>query len=198
MLIRSLSFCLAGFCILGMTSCVHRNRVSKGALERLAKNNEKFVLVFGSLSTPKCVLTRPTIRFVHHTDHSAPEDLLCSLVIASGDRFYAVLKNPQGMSYVDTFDAEVGSAETAFDKITFSRLRERDAPLAMYFGEMEVRPARERVAQGQTVVVTTRDDFANAQAELKRLYPQLTATVRRAGFLRDPSAPQSPTPQRAR
>jgi hypothetical protein len=122
------SFCLTGLCILAMTSCVHRNRVSKGALDRLSKNNEKFVLVFGSLSTPKGVLMRPTIRFVHHTDHPAPDDVLCSLAIASGDRFYAVLKNPQGMSYVDTFDAEVGSADTAFDKITFSRLREGDAP----------------------------------------------------------------------
>jgi len=196
MLIRS--FCLTCLCILAVTSCVHRNRVSKGVLDRLSKNNEKFVLVFGSLSTPKGVLTRPTIRFVHHTGHPAPDDVLCSLEIASGDRFYAVLKNPQGMSYVDTFDAEVGSADTAFDKITFSRLREADAPLAMYFGEMEVRPARERAVQGQTVVVTTRDDFANAQTELKRLYPQLTATVRKAGFIRAPSAAQSPTPQRAR
>lgn len=183
--------------MIAATSCAHPNRISARALRRLTKNGESFVLVFGSVSTPPGTLARPTIRFVHQADRSAPECLLWSLIVSSGDRFYAVLQAPHGMSYLDTFYAEIGSADTAFDRITFVRMAEGDAPLAMYFGEIQMRPAQIRSAQGQIVVVNIRDDFSNAQRELKRLYPGFEGTIARAGFLRSP-APASTPPERVR
>jgi len=47
----------------------------------------------------------------------------------------------------------------------------------MYVGEVEVRPALNRTAQGQKVVVETRDDFQNAQRELRRLYPDFDGAI---------------------
>jgi hypothetical protein len=168
-----------------VTSCAHPNRISGRGIRRLTKASEPFVLVFGSVSTPRGTLARPTIRFVHQADGTAPEYLLWSLVISSGDRFYAVLQVPPAIPYLDTFYAEVGSADTAFDKITFVRLREGDAPVAIYFGEIRLNPAQNRSAQGQRVVVNIRDDFQNAERQLRRLYPGFAGTVTRAGFLRD-------------
>jgi hypothetical protein len=101
------------------------------------------------------------------------------------------------MSYLDTFYAEVGYADTAFDKITFVRLHEGDTPLAMYFGEIQMRPAQNRSAQGQTVVVNIRDDFQNAERELRRLYPRFSGTIAKAGFLRSPVPAPTP-PERVR
>ena len=96
------------------------------------------------------------------------------------------------MSYLDEFTAEVGSPDTGFDKITFVRLHERTTPLAMYVGEMGVSPAEDRVAQGQKVVVTTRDDFQNAEKELRRLYPGFDGTVEKVALLRNPRPPSTP------
>ena len=57
-------------------SCVHLNRVSGGALERLARNGDHFVLVFGSLSTPGGKLDRPAIRFLHPDTSGMPDAAL--------------------------------------------------------------------------------------------------------------------------
>src|SRR5208282_2916976 len=123
---------LPALCLVGAISCAHPNRVSNRALQGLTKDHQQYVLVFGSLTTPPGRLNHPAIRFVHQPDPSAPEHLLKILAIASGDRFYAVLPAPPSTSYLDEFTAEVGSAETGFDKITYVRLHERTVPLAMY------------------------------------------------------------------
>jgi hypothetical protein len=69
-------------------------------------------------------------------------------------------------------------------------MREGQEPLAIYVGEIEVRPALDRSVQGQQVVVETRDDFRNAERELRRLHPRFGGVilkitpVRSAGPLR--------------
>ena len=91
---------------------------------------------------------------------------------------------------MDAFYVEVGSETAGFDRIIYAHMREGQEPLAMYTGEIEVRPASDRGAQGQQVVVDTRDDFRNAEQELRRLYPRFDGgilkmtPVRRAGTLR--------------
>jgi hypothetical protein len=180
--------------LIALTSCAHPNRVSRGTLQRLTKSRDAFVLVFGSVSTPKGILDRPAIRFVHQANRSAPEYLLYSLVISSGDRFYAVLKVPSELPYLDEFYAEVGSADTGFDRIDYVRLRRGDAPLAMYVGEIRMSPAQTRTAQGQKIVVSINDDFNNAVQELKRLYPRFDGTIAKAALLRNPVP--MPTPPR--
>ena len=184
-----LLFCLA--------SCAHPNRVSRRTLDRLARMHEPFVLVFGSVSTPKGVLTRPEIRFVHQADRKAPEHLLWSLVVSNGDRFYAVLRTPEGLPYLDEFYTQVGTASTGFDKVLYVRLHKGDAPLAMYVGEIEVAPAQNRTAQGQTTAVNIRDEYASAATELKRLYPHFAGAIAKAPLLRDPVPVAAPT-QRVR
>ena len=72
-------------------SCAHLNRVSGVALERLTRNGDQFVLVFGSLSTPGGRLDRPAIRFLHPETSGTQDTLLWSTTIATGQRFYAVL-----------------------------------------------------------------------------------------------------------
>jgi hypothetical protein len=170
-------------------SCAHLNRVSGGALDRLTRNGDQFVLVFGSRSTPGGGLDRLAIRFLHPEASGTPDALLWSTTISTGQRFYAVLQAP-GAKYLDSFYIEVGSETAGFDRIIYAHMREGQEPLAMYVGEIEVRPASERSAQGQQVVVDTRDDFPNAQRELRRLYPRFdgeilkTTLVRSAGPLR--------------
>jgi hypothetical protein len=66
---------------------------------------------------------------------------------------------------------------SGFDRIYWTHLRKAQEPLAMYVGEVEVRPALNRTAQGQKVVVETRDDFQNAQRELRRLYPDFDGAI---------------------
>jgi hypothetical protein len=165
-------------------SCAHLNRVSRGALDRLTRNGDQFVLVFGSLSTPGGKLDRPAIRFVHPDDSGAPDALLWSTTISTGQRFYAVLHAPGAAKYLDAFYVEVGSELSGFDRILYTRMREGQEPLAMYAGEIEVRPAADRGAQGQKVVVDTRDDFRNAERELRRLYPRFDGAI-----LKMPPAP---------
>ena len=186
---------LLSLCLIGATSCAHPNRVSGRELQGLTKNHEQYVLVFGSLTTPPGTLTKPAIHFVRQADGSSPEYLLQTLAIANGDRFYAVLKRPEPLSYLDQFTAEVGSDETGFDKITFVRLQKEPAPLAMYVGEMRMSPAQDRVAQGQKVVVTVGDDFQNAEQELKRLYPHFDGKIAKVALLRNPT-PQAKPPER--
>src|SRR6478752_10709196 len=118
---------IVGVCLIG-TSCARPNRVSRGALQRLAKKHQPFVLVFGSVSTPKAKLARPALRFVHKANRTAPEYLLWSLQISSGDRFYAVLQAPPQLPFLDEFYAEVGSADVGFDKISYVRLQKGDSP----------------------------------------------------------------------
>jgi hypothetical protein len=187
-------------CTIVLTSCAHPNRISVRALDRLTKSSEKFVLVFGSLSTGgetnQAALLRPTIRFIHQAERSDPEQVLWSLTVSNGDRFYAALQTPPGMPFLDTFYAEVGGPDVGFDRITFVRLRATDAPRAMYFGEIRVNPAQNRSAQGERVIVNITDDFQNAEQELRRLYPHFTGPVMRAGFVRNP-APAA-TPERIR
>jgi hypothetical protein len=172
---------LLSFSLIALTSCVHPNRIPRGALEQLTRGGESFVLVFGSLSTPMGPLALPTIRFLHQTDRSAPEYLLRSLTIDTGDRFYAILQTPKATSYtlpyLDEFYIEVGSDNTGFDRINYVRLRQTEAPLAMYVGEIEMTPAAARTVPGQTVVVNVRDDFQNASQELKRLYPSFQGSI---------------------
>ena len=157
--------------LLAASSCARSMRVSGGALERLRRGGEHFVLVFGSLSIPEGKLDHPTIRFVHPGNPGLPDTLLWATTIATGERFYAVLHPPAGAEYLDAVHVEVGNEATGFDRIIYARMRADEEPLAMYVGEIEVRPAPDRNAQGQKVAVQTRDDFQNAQRELRRFYP---------------------------
>jgi hypothetical protein len=163
--------------LLTIVSCAHSIRVSRGALDKLKQGGDHFVLVFGSLSTPAGNLDRPTLRFFHSEDGGMAEALLWTTTIATGQRFYAALHAPAGAEYLDQFLVEVGSEMSGFDRIYWTRLRKDQEPLAMYVGEIEVRPALNRSAQGQKVVVETRDDFQNAQKELRRLYPRFDGAV---------------------
>ena len=160
---------LLGFAVplilLATVSCAHSVRVSRGALDRLSQNGDHFVLVFGSLSTPAGNLDRPAIRFFHPENGARPDALLWTTTIASGQRFYAVLHAPGGAEYLDQFFVEAGSEIAGFDRILWTHLRKDQEPLAMYVGEIEVRPALNRAAQGQKVVVETRDDMQNAQRD---------------------------------
>lgn len=164
--------------LVATVSCAHLNRVSGGALERLTTNCDKFVLVFGSLSTPGGKLDRPAVRFLHPETSGTPEALLWSTTISTGQRFYAPL-HAQAAKYLDAFDVEVGSEMSGFDRIFYAHMREGQEPVAMYIGEIEVRPAPERSAQGQKVVVDARDDFGNAERELRRLYPRFKGAILR-------------------
>ena len=183
-----LCICLA----LAVIACAHPNRVSPRVLQRLTKKGEGFLLVFGAVSTPKGVLERPTIRFVYGGSRSVPERILWSLQIASGGRFYAVLKAPPDVSRLDEFYAEVGTADSGFDKILYVRLQPGKEPSAMYVGDILVTPAQNRSAKGQKIETTTRDDFENALRELKRLYPRFDGAIVKAPLLRHPLP--APTP----
>ena len=121
-------------------SCVHLNRVSGGALERLTRNGDHFVLVFGSLSTPGGKLDRPAIRFLHPDTSGTPDALLWSTTISTGQRFYAVLHAPGTAKYLDAFYVEVGSEMSGFDRIISARMREGQEPLAMYAGRSKSDP----------------------------------------------------------
>ena len=158
-------------------SCTHLNRVSRGALERLTRNGDQFVLVFGSLSIPGGKLDRPAIRFLHPETSGTPDALLWSTTTSTGQRFYAVLQAPGAAKYLDAFYVEVGSEMAGFDRIIYAHMREGQEPLAMYVGEIEVRPAPDRSAQGQRVVVDARDDFRTAERELRRLYPRFDGAI---------------------
>src|ERR1035438_1087928 len=168
---------LLSVALLATVSCVHLNRVSRGALERLTGNGDHFVLVFGSLSTPGGKLDRPAIRFLHRDTSGTPDALLWSTTISTGQRFYAVLLAPHTAKYLDAFYVEVGSEMAGFDRIIYAHMREGQEPLAMYVGEIEVRPAPDRSAQGQRVVVDARDDFRTAERELRRLYPRFDGAI---------------------
>ena len=89
---------------------------------------------------PKDTTEHPAIRFVHQANRTAPEYLLHEIAIPGDDRFYAILKAPAALPYLDEFEAAVGSADTGYDKITYVRLHRGDAPLAMYVGEIRVTP----------------------------------------------------------
>jgi hypothetical protein len=158
-------------------SCAHLNRVSPDALARLTKNGDHFVLVFGSLSTPRGKLDRPAIRFLHPDTSGTSDDLLWSTTISTGQRFYAVLHAPSAAKYLDAFYIEVGSELSGFDRIIYAHMREGQEPLAMFVGEIEVTPAPDRSAHGQKVVADTRDDFRNAEPELRRLYPRFDGAI---------------------
>lgn len=188
---------LVGLSLISLTACVHPNRISRGALQRLTRYGESFVLVFGSLSTSRGSLALPTIRFSRQAERSAPEYLLNSLTITSGDRFYAILQPPQEasytLSYLDEFYIEVGSPDTGFDRINYVRLQQAEAPVAIYVGEIEMSPAARRNVQGQAITVNVRDDFQNATRELKRLYPRFQGTLVKAVVLRNPPATHVPS-----
>lgn len=163
----------------GTVSCGHSIRASRGTLERLRRSGDHFVLVFGSLSTPGANLDRPVIRFLHPESSGNPGALLWSTTIATGKRFYAVLRPPPPAEYLDEIYVEVGSERSGFDRIIYAHMREDEEPLAMYVGELEVRPASTRGARGQKVVVETRDDFQQAQRELRHLYPDFDRVINR-------------------
>jgi hypothetical protein len=187
-------YCTAGVAVLLIllttVSCAHPLRVSGGALDRLKRNGDHFVLVFGSLSTPKGQLDRPAIRFLHPDDSGKVDALLWSTTIATGERFYAVLRAPAPAQYLDAVYVEVGSETPGFDRIIYAHLREGQEPLAMYVGEIGVRPAANRSAQGERVVVETRDEFQNAQQELRRLYPRFDGPVLRMAPSRSARPPR--------
>lgn len=170
-------------------SCAHLNRVSGGALERLTRNGDQFVLVFGSLSTPGGKLDRPAIRFLHPETSGTPDALLWSTTLSTGQRFYAVLHAPSA-KYLDAFYVEVGSEMSGFDRIIYAHMREGQEPVAMYVGEIEVRPAPDRSAQGQQVLVDSRDDFRNAERELRRLYPRFDGAVLDMALVRGAGLPR--------
>jgi hypothetical protein len=190
MLVRNI--CILSLCVMAMSSCAHRTRVSQRELQRLSMNREPFVLVFGSVSTPGTELARPVIRFIYQPDQSSPEILLRSLAVPSGGRFYTVLRTPPGLPYLDTFYAEVGSSNSGFDRIGWVRLQPEDEPLAMYTGEILVSPARDRTAQGQKIAVQIRDDFHNAERNLKRLYPGFRGAITKLPFPGNPASVSGP------
>jgi hypothetical protein len=106
--------------------------------------------------------------------------------VAGNHRFYAVLNKPAALAILDEFEAAVGSANTAWDKITYVRLHPGDGPLAFYVGEITVIPPPARNVPGQTMTVAIRDDFQNAAQELGRLYPEFTGATTKAPLLRAP------------
>lgn len=193
---RISSFLLFAVCIIAL-SCAKPNRVSPGLIAKLTKKREPFVMVFGSLTTPKGALDRPSIHFLHPENGTAKDELLLSLTILSGDRFYAILNPPPEAAYLDGFYTEVGSDTTGFDRIIYVRIREGQAPVAIYVGEISVTPAAERARQGQKVVVEARDDLQNAQQELRKLYPGFEGTVIKGLPVRSQGPPQ-PTPTRVK
>ena len=155
-------------CLLVFTSCVHPNRVSRRAVRQLQPGG---VLVFGSLATPAGRPAQPTIRFVYQ-----PE-LLASLTLSNDRRFHAILRPPAGVAYLDHLYIEVGSAATGFDRILYVHISKQAVPVAMYVGELRIAPAQNRNAQGEKVIVSVVDHFADATKELKRLYPQFEGTL---------------------
>jgi hypothetical protein len=172
--------------ILALASCAHPNRVSRGLLRQLARKHEPYVLVFGSLTMPVDSTAHPSIRFVHQSNRAAPEYLLQEVTVAGNHRFYAILNKPAAIAVLDEFEAAVGSANTAWDKITYVRLHPGDGPLAFYVGEITVIPPPARNVPGQTMTVAIRDDFQNAAQELGRLYPEFTGATTKAPLLRAP------------
>jgi hypothetical protein len=163
--------------LIATVSCAHSFRVSRGGLERLRRSAEHFVLVFGSLSIPGGKLDRPTIRFLHPGSSGTPDAPLWSATITKGERFYAVLHAPASAEYLDAFYVEVGSEMSGFDRILYRHMRADQQTMAVYVGEIEVRPASDRSGQGQKVLAEMRDDFQNAQRELRRLYPRFDGPV---------------------
>lgn len=161
----------------GALSCAHPPRAGRGAVDRLRRNGGHFVLVFGSLSTPAGKRERPVIRFIYPGNSANPDALLWSTMIATGERFYAVLRAPSPAVDLDAIYVEVGSEMSGFDRIIYANLNEEQEPLALYVGEIEVRPASNRAAQGQKVMVETRDDFPRALRELRRLYPDFERAI---------------------
>jgi hypothetical protein len=172
--------------ILALGSCARPNRVSRGLLRQLARKHEPYVLVFGSLSMPVDSTAHPTIRFVHQFNRSAPEYVLQEVTVAGNHRFYAILNKPAALAVLDEFEASVGSANNAWDKITYVRLHPGDGPLAFYVGEITVTPPPARNVPGQTMTVAIRDDFQNAAQELRRLYPEFAGEITKAPLLRAP------------
>ncbi len=103
---------------------------------------------------------------------------------------WSTLRAPAPAEYLDAVYVEAGSEMSGFDRIIYAHLREGEEPLAMYVGEIEVRPAADRRPQGQKVVVETRDDFQNAQQELRRLYPRFDGPVLRMAPSRSAALPR--------
>src|SRR5580700_1887558 len=172
--------------ILALASCAHPNRVSSGLLRQFARKHQSYVLVFGSLSMPVASTAHPSIRFVHQSNRTAPEYLLQEVTVTGNHRFYAILNKPAPLAVLDEFEAAVGSANTAWDKITYVRLHPGAGPLAFYVGEISVTPPPARNVSGQTMTVVIRDDFENAGQELRRLYPGFTGEITKAPLLRAP------------
>ena len=181
--------------ILVLVSCAHPNRVSRGHIRQLTRRQEPYVLVFGSLSMPRTYTARPSIRFVHQSNRTAPEYLLHEVTVAGNHRFYAVLIKPAAIAELDEFEAAVGSRDTAWDKITYVRLHPSDGPVAFYLGEISVTPPSARNVPGKTMTVAMRDDFQNAVRELKQLYPEFTGAIREAPLLRAPVPLAAPPPR---
>jgi hypothetical protein len=172
--------------IIALASCAHPNRVSSGLLRQFARKHQSYVLVFGSLSMPVASTAHPSIRFVHQSNRTAPEYLLQEVTVTGNHRFYAILNKPAPLAVLDEFEAAVGSANTAWDKITYVRLHPGAGPLAFYVGEISVTPPPARNVSGQTMTVVIRDDFENAGQELRRLYPGFTGEITKAPLLRAP------------
>lgn len=179
------SLCVALVAML-LGSCHHANRVSSSTLQRLKEKNTPFTLVFGSLSTDSGRLAHPTIRVVRQLDRTSPEYVLWSWSVTSGGRFFAVLRAPRDLPYLDEFYVEVGDPALGFDRVLFVRLPKGDPPSGMYVGDMHISPATNRTAQGQPVNVEVHDDFDAAAKELKRLYPRFDAPVGKAALFRNP------------
>lgn len=171
-----------------LSSCAHPHRISRGAVAKLTRNHEPFVLVFGSVVPVQGVMGRPSIRFVHQVNKAAPEYVLQEIAISSGDRFYAVLKAPPALPRLDQFETEVRWTKVTYDKVNFVRVAAQPAAVALYVGELQM-------SEGQTVAVTVRDDYQNATAELHRLYPKFTGEIIKAPLLRSP-APAATPPKR--
>ena len=181
--------------ILALASCAHHDRVSRRLLRHLARRQAPYVLVFGSLSMPEESKEHPAIRFVHQFNRTAPEYLLQEVPVAGDHRFYAILHKPAALPVLDEFEAAVGSANTAWDKITYVRLHPGDGPLAFYVGEITVTPPPARNVPGQTMTVAIRDDFQDAAQDLRRLYPEFPGAIVKAPLLRAPVPIPAPPPR---
>ena len=185
---------VALLCALFLCSCGHPYRVSRGAMNKLIRQQKSFVVVFGSLAMEQDAAVAPTIRFVHQATRTAPVYVLHSITISSGDRFYAILQAPAALARLDEFYSEVGDG-AAYDRIAYVRLPQSDEPHALYVGEIRVTPAQDRTARGQTLAVNIRDDYENAGRELHRLYPRVSGSMAKMPLLRAPVPMPAPPPR---
>lgn len=199
---RLLAGVLPLVCLLWACTPQHPRRVGTKQLNRLLRNNDKFVVVFGSVKalqagrdvTDQGAGAGAAIRF----GHNDPASTLLELPVPNGQRFYVVLQAPDAQRYLDNFSVQVRWMDAEYDPLTFVRLSDRPA-FAFYLGEIEMTVAEgsgsgKRVTPRQILSVSVRNDFVAAAEEMKRIYPRFTGELIRSPLL--DARPAAPTPPR--